>query len=236
MKRTYSAIKRQLAKLERQAEALRKSEVAGVIAKIKQAIKDYGLRARCDLGLGQGAARSAGTSPSKPGTRASKTKGVAKYRDPESGKTWTGRGKPPAWIAGVKNRDPYLIDRQAGEMTGQMPPKRIAGRLARLAALQRQRRRGGPREPAPGLFVDLHDPLRRRRRRPRSRPGQLPCSERPPRCGRAVARRGSHHRSLPAVVAGPIRKAAAGDARWPRRVGAVCAPPSYSAVTFDIKT
>lgn len=24
----------------------------------------------------------------------------AKYRDPASGKTWSGRGKPPAWIAG----------------------------------------------------------------------------------------------------------------------------------------
>lgn len=31
-----------------------------------------------------------------------------KYRDPSSGKTWTGRGKPPVWIAG-KNRDQFLI-------------------------------------------------------------------------------------------------------------------------------
>jgi len=39
------------------------------------------------------------------------TVGVPKYGDPKTGKTWTGRGKPPAWIAGVKNRDPYLIDK-----------------------------------------------------------------------------------------------------------------------------
>ncbi|WP_373785874.1 H-NS family nucleoid-associated regulatory protein, partial [Delftia acidovorans] len=26
--------------------------------------------------------------------------GVAKYRDPASGATWTGRGKPPRWIEG----------------------------------------------------------------------------------------------------------------------------------------
>ena len=39
---------------------------------------------------------------------------AAKYRDPLSGKTWTGRGKPPLWItealkAGKK--DDYLIDK-----------------------------------------------------------------------------------------------------------------------------
>jgi DNA-binding protein H-NS len=33
---------------------------------------------------------------------------TAKYRDPDSGKTWSGRGKPPAWIAG-KDRDAFLI-------------------------------------------------------------------------------------------------------------------------------
>jgi DNA-binding protein H-NS len=40
---------------------------------------------------------------------AAKNVGVAKYRDPASGKTWTGRGKPPLWIAGVEDREPFLI-------------------------------------------------------------------------------------------------------------------------------
>jgi DNA-binding protein H-NS len=31
-----------------------------------------------------------------------------KYRDPDSGKTWTGRGVAPKWIAG-KDRDTFLI-------------------------------------------------------------------------------------------------------------------------------
>ena len=34
--------------------------------------------------------------------------GVAKYRDPATGVTWTGRGKPPNWING-KDRAPFLI-------------------------------------------------------------------------------------------------------------------------------
>jgi DNA-binding protein H-NS len=33
-----------------------------------------------------------------------------KYRDPESGNTWSGRGKPPRWIAG-QDRDQFLIQR-----------------------------------------------------------------------------------------------------------------------------
>ncbi len=36
------------------------------------------------------------------------TKVAAKYRDPESGKTWTGRGMAPKWIAG-QDRDAFLI-------------------------------------------------------------------------------------------------------------------------------
>lgn len=34
--------------------------------------------------------------------------GAPKYRDPATGATWTGRGKPPNWIVG-KDRAPFLI-------------------------------------------------------------------------------------------------------------------------------
>ena len=34
----------------------------------------------------------------------------AKYRDPKSGATWSGRGRAPAWIAGVMDRNKFLID------------------------------------------------------------------------------------------------------------------------------
>ena len=34
--------------------------------------------------------------------------GAPKYRDPDSGATWTGRGKPPNWING-KDREQFLI-------------------------------------------------------------------------------------------------------------------------------
>lgn len=36
------------------------------------------------------------------------SKAKAKYRDPATGNTWSGRGKPPLWIKG-KNKDDFLI-------------------------------------------------------------------------------------------------------------------------------
>ena len=45
---------------------------------------------------------------------ASKTAGAtakaAKYRDQATGKTWTGAGRAPAWIACAKDRSKFLID------------------------------------------------------------------------------------------------------------------------------
>ncbi len=38
--------------------------------------------------------------------------GAPKYRDPATGATWTGRGKPPNWING-KDRAPFLIAHSA---------------------------------------------------------------------------------------------------------------------------
>lgn len=104
--KTYASLKAQIVKLEREAEKLRKAEVVGVISRIKEAIAAYGLTHE-DLGL----SRSLGKRVAVKGRGETKiTVGEPKYRDPRSGKTWTGRGKPPNWIVGTKNRDRFLID------------------------------------------------------------------------------------------------------------------------------
>ena len=113
--KTYSAIKAEIAKLERKAQEVRRTEVAGVVARIKEAINAYGLTAQ-DLGLGRRErGRRAESGTERKLTVSRPTVGVPKYRDPQSGKTWTGRGKPPNWIAGVKDRAPFLIDGVTGE-------------------------------------------------------------------------------------------------------------------------
>ncbi|EPD34276.1 H-NS histone family protein [Delftia acidovorans] len=35
--------------------------------------------------------------------------GAPKYRDPTTGSTWTGRGKPPNWIKDAADRTPFQI-------------------------------------------------------------------------------------------------------------------------------
>ncbi|MDR3015239.1 MAG: H-NS histone family protein [Delftia acidovorans] len=44
-----------------------------------------------------------------PAVKAKGSVGAPKYRDPATGATWTGRGKPPNWING-KDRGQFLIE------------------------------------------------------------------------------------------------------------------------------
>lgn len=91
--------------LRRQAEDLKRKEIPGVVARMKEAIAYYGLTAR-DLGLavaGSPKVESA-KSPKKKGLkesakqgRQSKQPGTIKYRD-AAGNAWTGVGRKPNWF------------------------------------------------------------------------------------------------------------------------------------------
>lgn len=104
---TLAAIQKQIAELEKKAEAIRRTEVAAAVAQIRALVERYGLTA-ADVGLDGKVVKSA---KSRAKAVAGKAAGVPKYQDPKTGKTWTGVGKPPAWIAGKKNRDAFLINR-----------------------------------------------------------------------------------------------------------------------------
>jgi DNA-binding protein H-NS len=51
----------------------------------------------------------------------------AKYRDPKSGATWSGRGPAPAWLARAKDRSRFLI---AGADKGAASPKAVVAKKA----------------------------------------------------------------------------------------------------------
>lgn len=94
----YAELRAQIVKLQAQADEARRTEVQNVIVEIREKIAEYGLSAH-DLGFAEAARR--GRPPKKVPL-------PAKYQDPKSGNTWSGRGKPPKWIVG-KNRDRFLI-------------------------------------------------------------------------------------------------------------------------------
>lgn len=104
---TLASLNKQIQALQKQADALRQSEKAAAIKTVRGLIGEYGLTA-LDVGL-----VGAGPKGKVKGTRVVKGSGVAKYRDPDSGKTWTGHGKAPGWIAGVADRTKFLIDGSA---------------------------------------------------------------------------------------------------------------------------
>ncbi|KVP40122.1 H-NS histone family protein [Burkholderia ubonensis] len=53
------------------------------------------------------------SSKSAKGAAKKKAAVPAKYQDPATGATWTGRGRAPAWIAGEEDRSKFLIAAEA---------------------------------------------------------------------------------------------------------------------------
>jgi DNA-binding protein H-NS len=102
---TLSSLNTQIKALQAQADTLRKSEVAEVIAKVKDAIARYSLTAT-DLGFGKAAGpvakspAAAGSKPAKKGRKRAVAKPAAKtvkFKD-DQGHTWGGIGKRPDWF------------------------------------------------------------------------------------------------------------------------------------------
>ena len=84
--------------LEKAIADARQAEIAGAVTKVRAIVAEYGLTVQ-DIFPGRGG---------KSGAKASGAKVAAKYRDPATGQTWTGRGKAPKWIEG-KDRAPFAI-------------------------------------------------------------------------------------------------------------------------------
>lgn len=89
----YKTLLAQKAELEAQIAQAQAEAKAHAINKVRELIREHDLTPE-DL---QGPAKPKGSG------------GVAKYRDPATGATWTGRGKPPNWIIG-KDRGQFLIE------------------------------------------------------------------------------------------------------------------------------
>jgi DNA-binding protein H-NS len=86
---TYKELQGQIEKLQKEAELARKNELSNAIADIHSKMREFSISAE-DLGLGM-----------RKRTMKSLRKPVApKYRNTDTGETWSGRGKPPKWMAG----------------------------------------------------------------------------------------------------------------------------------------
>ncbi len=96
---TYQELKAQAEALLKQAEAARRAEIASVVAEIQARMKEYGITID-DL---------------KGGAKKAKARGAvaAKYYNPATGESWSGRGRAPKWLAAElakgKSKEAFLI-------------------------------------------------------------------------------------------------------------------------------
>ncbi|CAN7656348.1 H-NS histone family protein [Acidovorax sp. LjRoot129] len=95
MTTTYQELVRQRAELDRQIEEARSQELDAAVKQIRDLMSHYGITVNEIMPAAERAPRA-------------RQRVEPKYRDPASGKTWSGRGKPPLWIAG-KERSDFLI-------------------------------------------------------------------------------------------------------------------------------
>jgi DNA-binding protein H-NS len=113
---TLEQIQAKMDKLKAQAEALATKNAQVVVDKIRGLMLKHGLTTK-DIEAEAKTKRAAKTATVSSAVNASKTsvgEVAAKYQDPKSGATWTGRGRAPAWIARAKDRSKFLIGADAG--------------------------------------------------------------------------------------------------------------------------
>jgi DNA-binding protein H-NS len=113
---TLPEITEQIEQLQRQAAILREKHKRPVIDAIVEAMGYYGI-SQDELpahGRGQAARGTRRRRGVRAGHTVRKGKRVApKYRNPKTGETWSGRGRPARWIAEAEqrgqSRDRFLI-------------------------------------------------------------------------------------------------------------------------------
>jgi DNA-binding protein H-NS len=123
MAQTYTQIQKQIEKLQRQADALRDSEIKGVVERIKIAIAHYGLTAS-QLGL---EARPIGAKPGR--AKASKPLSRTAFEDGR-GNAWSGRGPRPRWLREAletgRSIDEFRVGSRAAVSTSEAPPAKAS--------------------------------------------------------------------------------------------------------------
>ncbi|WP_313071200.1 H-NS histone family protein [Melaminivora sp.] len=95
---SYKDLLKQREALDRQISEARQRELSTALTQVRDLIAEYGLSQQDVFPTGR-AARAGTVTGSKV---------APKYRNPSTGQTWTGRGKPPKWIQN-QDREQFAI-------------------------------------------------------------------------------------------------------------------------------
>lgn len=126
MAKQYAAekkrLQREIERLSKQAAALEKKQRAPIIAGIVREMKQYEITPE-DISQAYGSKGRATKGAAKRSSGKVKTPVPPKFRNPETGDEWSGRGRAPNWVTAAeqagRNRAEFLIDGgAAGEAKG----------------------------------------------------------------------------------------------------------------------
>jgi DNA-binding protein H-NS len=109
---TLEQIQAKLKKLQAQADLIVARKAQAAVDQIRDLMLKHGLTTE-DIEAKAKAKRTARGLNGHAGNGKAKAIGAAKaakYRDHKTGATWTGHGRAPGWIAGVKDRTQFLIE------------------------------------------------------------------------------------------------------------------------------
>lgn len=92
----YQSLLAQREALEKEILNARREEISAAVAQVRALVEQFELTQKDVFSTGRTRGVTLGS------------KVAAKYRDPATGKTWTGRGKAPKWIDG-QERSQFAI-------------------------------------------------------------------------------------------------------------------------------
>ncbi|MCC8392546.1 H-NS histone family protein [Paraburkholderia sp. MMS20-SJTR3] len=126
---TLASIQAKIAKLQAQKEALAAKDSAKVIGKIRSLMEQHALTI-ADIEASVGKRRGRKPAASAPVQEVA----AARYVDPKTGATWSGRGRAPGWIAAAKDRSKFLVAGAAQKPATVAPKAPKAAKAEKAAA------------------------------------------------------------------------------------------------------
>lgn len=136
---TLEAVQAKIRALQAQAEALIAKKTSTVLKAIHDLMSQHGLTT-ADIAKYSGQSKGGSKLSLKQAPKADLP--AVKYRDPRTGKTWSGHGRAPLWIVDAKDRSKYLAD---GAVNASAPVVNNTSGTAR---------KGPPKGPQPALYRD----------------------------------------------------------------------------------
>ena len=114
---TLEQLQSKIQKLQQQADALLARKTQAVVGQIRDLMEAHGLTMADIEARVRGKEKNTNSKSKLKSTAVAKAGLPAKYLNGKTGETWSGRGRPPAWISEAKNRSRFLVDSESTDAT-----------------------------------------------------------------------------------------------------------------------